>query len=89
MPALATPETSQVLLVDPITLFLDQLEKSLADRVRQRFQFLVDAANILLIPRKPCGFVGGVVRRSVVVPSVRGEGGSSVPLCERSIDMVQ
>ena len=51
MSALATPETSQVLLVDPLTLFLDQLEDSLADQVSQRFRFLVAAANKLLIPR--------------------------------------
>ena len=51
MSALATPETSQVLLVDPLTLFLDHLEDCLAMQVKRRFQLLVSAAYELVIPR--------------------------------------
>ena len=51
MSVLGTLETSQGLLVDPLTLFLDHLEDCLAIQVNRRFQLLVSAANELVIPR--------------------------------------
>ena len=51
MSALATPDTSQILPVDPLTDFLDQLHCNLAELTRIRFEYLAKAANEALVPR--------------------------------------
>lgn len=50
MSALTKPETSQVLLIDPLTGYLEQLEEALATKVARRFEYLV-AANKVFVPR--------------------------------------
>lgn len=51
MSVLAIPDTSQVLLVDPVADFLVQLDNAFAELTRKRFECLAKAANEARVPR--------------------------------------
>lgn len=51
MSVLAVPENSQLLLVDPVPQYVDQLGGDLAIQVREQFQRLSQAAEQALVPR--------------------------------------
>ncbi len=51
MPVLAIPENSQLLLVDPVPQYLNQLDRGVAKQVSEQFHSLSEATDQALVPR--------------------------------------
>ena len=51
MSVLAVPEQSQLLLIDPVPQYIDQLDNDLAHKISKQFQRLSEAAEQALVPR--------------------------------------